>query len=145
MQLWRLKLEWDDDIAKQNLTRWEAVYHRLASLDGLQLSRWVKRGSDTVHCELHGFADASSVAYAAVVYIRVTSISGEITTTLLAGKSKVAPIKPMSIPRLELSAAVLLSRLIKSVQNALQLTELSCHCWTDSTVTLAWLSQHPSK
>ncbi|XP_011171120.1 uncharacterized protein LOC105203894 [Solenopsis invicta] len=144
-QLWRLKLEWDDDIPKNILAQWETIYRKFASLDGLQLVRWVHRGSDIKHFEIHGFADASSVAYAAAVYIRVTSLSGEITTTLLAGKSKVAPIKIMSIPRLELSAAVLLARLIESVQNALKLTDLVCHCWTDSTVVLAWLSQHPSK
>jgi len=83
---------------------------KLISLEGLRLSQWINRGSDTEHCEFHGFADALFVAYAAAVYIRVTSISGEITTTLLASKTKIAPIKPMSISRLELSAAILLSR-----------------------------------
>lgn len=144
-QLWRLKLEWDDEIPAPTLTGWELIYKKLSMLDGLQLPRWINRGADTAHCELHGFADASNVAYAAVVYIRVTSISGETTTTLLAGKSKVAPVKPMSIPRLELSAAVLLSRLMESVRTSLNLIKTPCHCWTDSTVTLAWLSQHPSK
>jgi len=58
-------------------TRWELIYRKLTSLDGLRLSRWVNRGSDTNHRKLYGFAYASSVAYAAAVYICITSISGE--------------------------------------------------------------------
>jgi len=126
------------------LTQWELIYRKLISLEGLRFSRWVNRGSDIEHCELHSFADAS-VAYTAAVYIRVTLISDEITTTLLASKTKIAPIKPMSIPRLELSAAVMLSRLMESIQRALKLKDFGCHCWTDSTVALTWLSQYPSK
>lgn len=50
----------------------------------------------------------------------------------------------MSIPRLELTAAVLLARLMHSIRTMLRLFSLPCHGWTDSTVTLAWLRQHPS-
>lgn len=95
--------------------------------------------------ELHGFADASAEAYAAVVYIRVSSMSGDVSITLLASKAKVAPVKPMSIPRLELTAAVLLSRLMEFVRSSLSAGTVPCHCWTDSTVTLAWVNQHPSR
>lgn len=98
-----------------------------------------------MHYELHGFADAFNVAYAAAVYIRLISLSGEISVKILVAKSKVAPIKILSIPRLELSATVQLSRLLEFVRNSLHLFYVSCHCWTDSTVVLAWLSQHPSK
>ncbi|XP_070149333.1 uncharacterized protein [Polyergus mexicanus] len=144
-QLWRLKLDWDEAIPVQPLAQWEIIYKRLARLDGLRLPRWTTQGSDTTYRELHGFADASTMAYAAAVYIRVTSISGETSTRLLVGKSKVAPVKPMSVPRLELSAAVLLSRILTFVRNSLNLKSTPCFCWTDSTVVLAWLNQHPSK
>ncbi|XP_011877984.1 PREDICTED: uncharacterized protein LOC105567609 [Vollenhovia emeryi] len=121
------------NLERDILVKWDAV------------TRWTNRDSDAAQCELHGFADASTVAYAAVVYLRVTTPAGETTTTMLAGKSKVAPIKSMTIPRLELSAIVLLSRLIDEVRAALNLTNVSCYGWTDSTVALAWLNQHPSK
>lgn len=71
--------------------------------------------------------------------------SGHITSTLLIGKSKVAPVKSLSIPRLELAAAVLLVRLMEFVRESLRLTTVPCHCWMDSTVVLAWVRDHPSR
>lgn len=109
------------------------------------MSRWTQQGDDVVKCELHGFSDASNVAYAAVVYQRLTLKSGCVVTSLLAAKSKVAPIKQLTIPRLELTAAVLLSKLMAFVKAAMKLPQVSCTCWTDSTIVLAWLKQHPSR
>lgn len=106
---------------------------------------WTGFFSSTPSVELHGFADASTVAYAAVVYLKVVSSSGEVRITLLAAKSKVAPLKPLTIPRLELSAAVLLARLIDFVRPMLAPAKPRCFCWTDSAVVLAWLQQHPSR
>lgn len=138
---------WDDVISPSVINRWETIYRNLAHLNGLQIPRWIGR-DDTVQCELHGFADASTVAYAAVVCIRVISSSNEITVRLLdslTAKSKVAPFKTMSVPRLELSAAVLLARLIEYIHDSLSLKSIKLYCWTDSTVVLAWLNSHPSR
>ncbi|XP_029164752.1 uncharacterized protein LOC114935963 [Nylanderia fulva] len=144
-RLWQSQLDWDDQFPPDLADEWEVIRASLLSLDGLQFDRWVRRGSDTTACELHGFADASSQAYAAVVYLRLLSISGEVTSMLLVGKSRVAPVKSLSIPRLELAAAVLLSRLMEFVIASLHLSEVPCYCWTDSTVVLAWVTQHPSR
>ncbi|GAB1865895.1 Gag-pol protein [Camponotus japonicus] len=144
-QLWRLKINWDDEIPSEKLHRWRAIYQSLSELNNLQISRWTGQGHETNLCELHGFSDASNMAYAAAVYMRTLSISGEIKITLLAGKSKVAPLKIMSIPRLELSAACLLARLIEFLQSSLNMPKIACYCWTDSTVVLAWLNSHPSR
>lgn len=109
------------------------------------MPRWTGQGHDTTKCELHGFADASNVAYAATVYMRTMSLSGEVTVTLLAGKAKVAPLKPISIPRVELSAACLLARLVEFIQLAINVPKVTCQCWTNSTIVLAWLNSHPSR
>ncbi|XP_071631893.1 uncharacterized protein [Temnothorax longispinosus] len=144
-QLWQAKVEWDEAIADDLLAQWKTIHASLATINGLHVDRWVRYGSDTANCELHGFCDASTTAFAAAVYIRVTSVTGETTSRLLIAKSKVAPIKSLSIPRLELSAAVLLARLLEFVRSSLQLTTIPCFCWTDALVVLAWVTQHPSK
>ncbi|XP_011171556.3 uncharacterized protein LOC105204198 [Solenopsis invicta] len=144
-KLWQLRVDWDDEVSTDIARQWESVQSSLLELDNFHLPRWIQKGSDTVDCEIHGFLDASNYAYAAAIYIRLTSRSGNITTALLVGKSKVAPIKTLTVPRLELSAAVLMSRLTRFVMDALHITSVPCFCWTDSTVVLAWVTQHPSK
>ncbi|XP_071579977.1 uncharacterized protein [Temnothorax nylanderi] len=144
-KLWQERAEWDDVIPDKLLAMWETIRASLANIDGLQVNRWVQYGSDTANCELHGFCDASSAAFAAAVFIRVTFLSGETTTRLLVAKSKVAPIKTLTIPRLELSAAALLSRLMEFAQSSLELTDVPMFCWTDAEVVLAWVTQHPSR
>lgn len=144
-RLWQVKLNWDEQLPSHLQGQWESIQLSLSALNDLSIDRWTQFGSDTVKCEIHGFSDASTAAYAAVIYLRLTSISGQTESRLLIGKSKVAPIKSQSIPRLELSAAVLLSRLIECVRTTLSLTSAPCYCWTDSTVVLAWIHQHSSK
>ncbi|XP_011858727.1 PREDICTED: uncharacterized protein LOC105556251, partial [Vollenhovia emeryi] len=91
--LWRIKLEWDERIPETLLTKWREIYSRLRHLGDLQITRWTGIGPDTRHAEIQGFADASNKAYAAVVYVKIVSASGQTTITLLIGKSKVAPLK----------------------------------------------------
>ncbi|GFT62879.1 integrase catalytic domain-containing protein [Trichonephila clavipes] len=99
----------------------------------------------TIRIEIHGFSDASERAYAAVVYIKCFNESGQSQTRLLCSKSRVAPLKTLTIPRLELSAALLLSRLVKKVVPILQLPIHKIWMWTDSTIALAWIKTEPHK
>lgn len=82
--------------------------------------------------EIHGFADAFERAYAVVAYLR-TSIDGRRSTvTLLAVKTKVAPVQRISLPRLELYAAMLLAKVVAQVQGTLILPTARVHLWSDS-------------
>lgn len=76
------------------------------------------------------------------VYVRAET-NDEIRTTLLKAKSKVAPLNIISIPRLELSAAALLAKLIKSVRRAMELEKVQYYLWTDSTIVLQWINKQP--
>ncbi|XP_024874739.1 uncharacterized protein LOC112456441 [Temnothorax curvispinosus] len=144
-QLWLLRCEWDNVIPEDLLRKWRDFYFQLPLLKQISIPRWTGYGSDTLSAEVHGFADASASAYGAVIYLRVTHIDGTVEITMLMSKSKVAPLKPMSIPRLELCAAVLLARTIDAIRSALTIAIKFYHCWTDSKVTEAWLSQPPSR
>ncbi|XP_070854152.1 uncharacterized protein [Drosophila suzukii] len=88
---------------------------------------------------------ASIKAYSAVIYSRVMRADGTVSVSLIAGKTRVAPLKQQSLPRLELCGALLLSRLFLSVKAALQHNDIEVHAWCDSTIVLAWLSHPPTK
>ncbi|GFX25371.1 uncharacterized protein TNCV_1423561 [Trichonephila clavipes] len=90
------------------------------------------------------FADASSLAYAAAIYCRQKH-NGKIKVQLPVSKTKVAPVKQVSIPRLELCGAHLLSKLFKSVLRTLKYYIFDVFAWTDSKIVLSWLSGHPRK
>ncbi|GFW81158.1 uncharacterized protein TNCV_4805261 [Trichonephila clavipes] len=96
------------------------------------------------HSRIAWFADASSLAYAAAIYCRQKH-NGKIKVQLLVSKTKVAPVKQVSIPRLELCGAHLLSKLFKSDLRTLKHYTFDVFSWTDSKIVLSWLSSHPRK
>ena len=93
--------------------------------------------------ELHGFCDASCRAYVTVVYARV-SHNDRIQIMLICSKSRVAPVKPQKIPRMELLGPALLSLLLDSLNKALyQIVHIdSISCWTDAVTVLCWIQNH---
>ncbi|GFX21605.1 uncharacterized protein TNCV_1400191 [Trichonephila clavipes] len=93
--------------------------------------------------EIHGFADASERCYGAAVYCKSKNLKSETLVWLITSKSRVAPIKSLTIPRLELCAAVLLAKLVKRVVAALQLETAELYLWSDSMIVLAWLRKEP--
>ncbi|XP_046145807.1 uncharacterized protein LOC123989173 [Osmia bicornis bicornis] len=140
--LWIIGAEWDEDLPEQLLSAWETFRSKLSQLDALAIPRWTNYSADIAQLELHGFCDASQRAYAAVVYLRVSRGESSVATLLVA-RTKVAPVKALSIPRLELCGAVLLSKLIAEVQKGLILPA-TITAWTDSSVTLHWIKGHAS-
>ncbi|GFY28756.1 uncharacterized protein TNCV_3441231 [Trichonephila clavipes] len=93
--------------------------------------------------EIHGFADASERCYGAAVYCKSKNLKSETLVRLITSKSRVAPIKSLTIPRLELCAAVLLAKLVKRVVVVLQLETAELYLWSDSMIVLAWLRKEP--
>ena len=95
--------------------------------------------------QIHGFADASERAYGAVLYIRSTTADGRVSVQLLCSKSRVAPLKKTTLPRLELCAAVLLAQLTNRIIENINFRIDQTFYWSDSTITLHWIKSCPSK
>ena len=95
--------------------------------------------------QLHGFCDASEDAYGGVVYLHLTDPTGNTHTEIVVVKTKVSPIKRLSIPRLELCGAQLLTKLLCHAKRILNIPVTSVFAWTDSTIVLTWLTGNPRR
>ncbi|XP_064633645.1 uncharacterized protein LOC135491604 [Lineus longissimus] len=139
-ELWQKGLGWDDTLDETTAQKWRIWKGELKELDQLEIPRCLPLGLGEISSiELHGFGDASEKAYGAAVYIRVVDQNGYTAARLVMSKSKVAPVKKVSLPRLELLAAVVNTRLVKFVKESLSRNIDRVTMWTDSTVTLAWI------
>lgn len=137
--LWSSKLEWDDALPEEFASRWRTFETDLEEMAALSVPRWLGYRVSSLAVELHGFSDASQAALSAVVYLRVMSDLDDARVTIVSAKTRVAPLKRVTIPRLEFSAALLLTRQISSVRKTLDLEKVPVHMWTDSTVALAYI------
>ncbi|XP_075163311.1 uncharacterized protein LOC142235943 [Haematobia irritans] len=144
-QLWLLKLSWDESLPQELATQWAKFRHELVLLRDLKFPRTFWTEHDFVSLELHGFSDASMRAYGAVIYTRIIDRDGNAHVQLLTAKSRVAPLKSVSLPRLELEGALLLARVMNRVMESIQLDVADTYYWTDSTLVLQWLASHPSR
>ncbi|XP_014216313.1 uncharacterized protein LOC106645067 [Copidosoma floridanum] len=143
--LWLLKLSWDEPIQELIVQDWLAWYKELPALNKVKILRWNGVTDNMVKWKLHCFADASKTAYAAVMYSRVVNNNGEVIVALLLSKTKVALLKTLSIPRLELCAAHLAAKLVNHYLNNNTRVPDSVHLWSDSKDVLYWLQDIPSR
>ncbi|XP_075162832.1 uncharacterized protein LOC142235461 [Haematobia irritans] len=138
-QLWLDKTGWDDSLKQLSLIKWRQFIRSYVYIDQINIPRWIRYTADS-EIEFHGFCDSSELAYAAVLYARV-KWGSEIHTSLLVSKSRVAPIKKLSLPRLELCGALLLAELINVFLPQMDVTNRPLYLWSDSTIVLAWLKK----
>lgn len=142
--LWRLKIDWDDPVPSDLQLKWTTFRDQLQHIIEISIPRHAFSQTYS-RMELHGFGDASEVAYGACIYVKTVNAHGDITVNLLCAKSKVAPLKNISLPRLELCAALLLARLYQQVTQALTIASSSTYLWSVSTIALAWIKSEPSR
>ena len=114
--VWRAGLGWDDELPAELQSRWDKWWREVRSVSTLKIPRCYSPKIPQSTVELHVFCDASSKAFAAVAYLRVLS-QDEADTAFVSAKTRMAPLKPMSIPRLELQAAVMGSRLAQRIKS----------------------------
>ena len=115
-------VKWDDPIEGDALIKWKSIIAELSCVNHIRVPRCYFKGSlKPISIELHGFSDALAQAYGAVVYLRAVYDNGSISSTIIASKTRVAPVKVQTIPRLELLAALILTRLVDMLKNPLKL------------------------
>lgn len=145
-KLWLNGVTWDETLEPEIKEEWLHIRKDLENLHKIQVSRWLKSSENTLpDATIHGFCDASTKAYGAVAYLRVLREDGMYDVGLIAARSRVAPIKPVSLPRLELCGAVLLSKLLKQISEATRIPLTQIFAWTDSTIVLSWLRGDPGR
>ncbi|XP_076650259.1 uncharacterized protein LOC143357625 [Halictus rubicundus] len=138
-KLWQLKLDWDESVPLSIHSTWVNYATQLNLLNNLAFERRILL-PDAVNIQLHGFCDASESGYGACIYLRSSNTSGQIQSRLLCAKSRVAPLKAVSLPRLELCGAQLLAKLYHSILRSIHVRIDQTVFWTDSTITLHWIN-----
>ena len=146
-QLWKEKIGWDEKIPDNLYKRWELWKQEMSNISTISIPRWFgfdKKENNQI--ELHMFCDASKIAYGAVAYLKCTEQNQNHVTFLLA-KSRLAPIndKHLTMPKLELQAAVLASRLKTSILEQLEFEIYKTYLWTDSKITLHYIQNETRK
>jgi len=137
---WCKNLSWDEEWQDEAVEKFRDWIKQVPLLESVKIPRCT---NITEGSQLHIFVDASQSAYAAVVFNRV-EIGGEVIVSILAAKSRLAPVKkakPVSIPRLELLGCLIGSRLANSVSESLGLHSNKKFFWTDSSTALAWIQR----
>ncbi|XP_033225820.1 uncharacterized protein LOC117178503 [Belonocnema kinseyi] len=141
-RLWQLKLDWNESVPNSLFTAWMEFFDQLPVINNVSVERKVLI-NDAISVQLHGFCDAGECRYGACIYLRLVDSTGNISPALFYAKSCVAPLKTVSLPRLELCGAQLLAKLIRQ---AIAITGISFEkvvLWSDSTITLHLIHTSP--
>ncbi|XP_055585519.1 uncharacterized protein LOC129738360 [Uranotaenia lowii] len=139
--LWRENCGWDEVISDQIAAKWERWIKALPEVEALKIPRCYfsfVSPQDRESIQLHIFSDASENAYGSAAYFRI-NINGQVHCAIVAAKAKVARLQHLSIPRLELLAAVLGARLAQWILANHNLCNLRIFFWTDSLTVLSWI------
>ncbi|XP_076299591.1 uncharacterized protein LOC143218344 [Lasioglossum baleicum] len=143
--LWKLQLNWDESVPANIFTTWCTFCNELKQLKNVRIPRQVTLKNHG-EMQLHGFCDASEQAYGACIYIRTIDKENNVKTQLLTAKTRVAPVKTVTLPRLELCAAHVLAKLLRTTIRAMRRISFErIFLWSVSTVTLHWIKTSPHK
>jgi hypothetical protein len=141
-KLCQAKLEWDSELSEVLQEDWRTLLVDLREAGPVSIPRCYTHQADEkpLMYTLCGFCDASTRAYAAVVYLVIESEANR-EVQFMVSKTRVAPLQQQTIPRLELLSAFLLASLLDSVRESLTATfpQVGVRCYTDSMVTLYWI------
>lgn len=137
-------IDWDEELRDDEFKKWQIWLRDFESIKTCTIPRCYQiKEKQLESAELHVFCDASDKAYAAVAYWRFTLDNGSYHTPIIAAKSRVAPIEYVSIPRLELQAALLGSKIAKVITEEHNFKIIRRIFWSDSITVLRWIKEIP--
>ncbi|GFY48814.1 integrase catalytic domain-containing protein [Trichonephila inaurata madagascariensis] len=142
-----LGVDWDESLPDDIISLWADWCEEVPQLTDFSIPRCYFSDplvNNFKTLELHLFSDASTKAYRTVAYLRVASSNKEILTSFVASKNRIAPLKTVTLPRLELMGALLLARLSRNILKVLKL-DIPCFFWTDSKITYFWVRGQPER
>lgn len=141
-QCWKEKISWDSKLPESVENKFKCWIKNVKYVKDICIPRRLIHSSIS-KMSLHVFCDASQVAYACCAYLR-TDDGSEVNCQLVQARSRVAPLKPISISRLELLACCIGVRLGNSIKQDLKIDEIPTFYWTDSMNALYWIkNQEP--
>ncbi|XP_046145779.1 uncharacterized protein LOC123989147 [Osmia bicornis bicornis] len=142
-ECWKTKLDWDESVPQALHSNWTSFSSQLHLINNLSVERkLILENADNI--QFHGFCDASKAGYGACVYVRSCNQKGHTLVRLSCAKSRVAPLKEMTMPRLELCGALTLARLYREMRSTIEFPINRVVFWTDSTIVLQWLKKSPT-
>ncbi|UYV63536.1 hypothetical protein LAZ67_2004566 [Cordylochernes scorpioides] len=140
------KTSWDEPIESDIKSNWTKFQTQLSCLKEIKIPRYLNSSSSEIEeLQLHGFCDASLNAYSAVFYLKTRFKIQKIKINLITSKTKVAPLKTITIPRLELSAALLLAQLNQVILESFPFQPDKTFLWTDSQICIDWIRSDASR
>ncbi|VEN44957.1 unnamed protein product [Callosobruchus maculatus] len=142
-EIWSQNCKWDESLPQNIHLLWIQFASEISCFDQMLVPRKILCDNPD-QIELHCFCDASERAYGSCIYVKSWNAEGECDVHLFCAKSKVAPLKTLTIPRLELCAALVLSRLLKKLLDSVPISFSKIYCWSDSTIVLNWLRTPPN-
>ncbi|XP_054716905.1 uncharacterized protein LOC129226328 [Uloborus diversus] len=146
-KIWMLRIDWDNRLPEDLSSLWRSWCEEVPQLTEISIPRHYfseNLNIDIKTLELHFFCDASMKAFGTVAYMRVLSRNEDVRTAFVASKNRVAPIKSLTLPRLELMAAVLSAKLSFNILKSLK-RDIPCCFWSDSKITIFWIKGNPEK
>lgn len=135
-------LDWDDHLPTSLRNEWIEYIEGLRHISEIKIPRWINTSKKNISFQFHGFSDASGSAYGAALYVRTVDEDHNTHIHLIASKSKVAPKKSLTIPRLELCGALLLTQMLTAVRKGFRHVEIPASdivLWCDSEIVCWWL------
>ena len=138
-ELWLTKSGWDEPLNDKLLQVWRTLENDFNDLALIKIPRYISGQVKAKKYVIHVFSDASRVAYATVVYLVPIGTNEKTESNVLCSKSKVAPLKPVTIPRLELCGIVLSAQLIRKLSSTLSIDISHVFVWSDSQIALYWV------